>query len=1148
MAWGMQDGQSVLAIADTDAVVIWNPVGGQQSKWPFTRGIERLAWGKGDSSDVLAVASAQDVWWLHPGDPIKRVGTQELDDNRAAVAVTVPRSVAEKMPLTSRSEAHSGSVRAMAWGWLDGHEVLAIADDSAVHIWTPRDNEIVVSHTATGVEFLAWGKAGKSPLLAIACNNGAVRIWDPQREKELAVYEWHPEFPQAVAWGQLRDREVLATSGKDGLIRIVDPVDGQEVVAQAGLGFRLAWGYVRDKPILAFADLSGALWLWEDPLAGGKPTELVGGTGGSMPAIEHMAWGQVGDHAVLAYITSDRSVMLWDPAVGANPETILQAVASHARWMKPIAWGQFDSHPALAYCSVSGNLCVTELQLHQQIHHLPSYQSGFEAGEESRDLLGREKEARALAELICTKSARPPLAIGLFGDWGEGKSHFIHQISDQVGTFKGDWVHRAVRQVHFNAWHYAETDLWASLVAELFEQLSQQESDPGQAQRQQSRLTAELVKRRKLQERLVAARSRYDKLHEELESSRRDVPQDLEIRLKESFGDQTAQIAKTSIGTANAAVQAAQVAISVARQVIRALFNWWWLVLLAVGFLTAALVLVRLALQSSSFASLLASVTAFTLGIVAAAKPVREAWKASTEFRRTAASAAAKLRHWNSERLSALQTAHDVAAAEVQALEADLRDLTAAGQLAGLVSHLSQEGSYRSRLGVMTRIREDFQAMARLLASATDEAAHDLDEVDSAGDRLPKIDRIVLYIDDLDRCPPKRVIAVLEAVHLLLAVPLFVVVVAVDPRWLLRSLTVHYHELLAPLVGLDVGAAAGTEGDGHAIPASSPVTLERDVDVLWSSTPIHYLEKIFQVPLTLAPLTPTGYSEMVMRLTNTPAEAQPHVASPAHPAPSGNARVAADSRTEDPPTPLEDVVRAELPAASPASNEARQDEANLPTPTIVEGADPLAFSDDERRLLSMLGPGLIATPRSIKRLINSYGLLRAFRWEERQQDLGPYTDPKTGQEWYPYRAAMVLLATLIGFPGESPALFRTLYTAPAQGTPKDWSEFVSQLQPRQSNNVWANACGDGWTTSEVYRWTALAAALQQLSEAVRDKASGLPPLELPQALKAWAEWVVPVGRLSFATGHVVSELEHHPTVNQVLSMTLKHQRTAHRAT
>jgi hypothetical protein len=33
----------------------------------------------------------------------------------------------------------------------------------------------------------------------------------------------------------------------------------------------------------------------------------------------------------------------------------------------------------------------------------------------------------------------------------------------------------------------------------------------------------------------------------------------------------------------------------------------------------------------------------------------------------------------------------------------------------------------------------------------------------------PPLQRIVLYVDDLDRCPPRRVVEVLTAVHLMLA-------------------------------------------------------------------------------------------------------------------------------------------------------------------------------------------------------------------------------------------------------------------------------------------------------------------------------------------------------------------------------------------
>ena len=157
------------------------------------------------------------------------------------------------------------------------------------------------------------------------------------------------------------------------------------------------------------------------------------------------------------------------------------------------------------------------------VPRLPSYRSDATA---PVDELSRAGDAVALAELVTAVTAKPPLAVGLFGDWGEGKSHFLELLQQQVAaTARPDnlLAHSAVRQVRFNAWHYAETDLWASLVAELFAQLAAApDGDLGAEQRRQSRLAADLVAERGLRERLQAARDRRDELQEALRKAERD--------------------------------------------------------------------------------------------------------------------------------------------------------------------------------------------------------------------------------------------------------------------------------------------------------------------------------------------------------------------------------------------------------------------------------------------------------------------------------------------------------------------------------------------------------------------------------------------------------------------------------------------------
>jgi hypothetical protein len=90
------------------------------------------------------------------------------------------------------------------------------------------------------------------------------------------------------------------------------------------------------------------------------------------------------------------------------------------------------------------------------------------------DRLGFKRDVEVLSALLAYQDLEPPLSIGLFGNWGSGKSFFMEQMKKELEMLQGtdEYCSRIV-QISFNAWHYIDSEnLWASLVAEIFEQLA----------------------------------------------------------------------------------------------------------------------------------------------------------------------------------------------------------------------------------------------------------------------------------------------------------------------------------------------------------------------------------------------------------------------------------------------------------------------------------------------------------------------------------------------------------------------------------------------------------------------------------------------------------------------------------------------------
>lgn len=600
------------------------------------------------------------------------------------------------------------------------------------------------------------------------------------------------------------------------------------------------------------------------------------------------------------------------------------------------------------------------------------------------DPLGSGIDARALADLILLESARPPLAIGLFGSWGSGKSTLMcrlreeirRQIKDvQEGKEPPDTTSdtkrvRNVAQLEFNAWSYADSqNLWASLTAEIFEQLK---AGGGKAMSRArgEELVDEVARKLAQQEgETEAARQSAKGIQQALDGLMKDArTKSLEAEATQLHAVTIAELV-TGDGTAfenrlKQALPAGDDAIAMnvhgrglgrAWWLAKRMYPWWLrlalaaLILLIVG----VVVLIRWPQWREWWTMAVTIAAPLVSTLLLFGKPILDALRTAGRYDELVHIRRARL----TQEMALLQRQIDDKKTELHRAkqEEEERASKAAslaetkGQPARLLQYLLSESadiqSIKQQVGLMATVRRCFETLNALVihgrtwkgtgkpALAVPRASAKALKRKGPGVEAKvadePIDRIILYIDDLDRCSAEQVNRVLDAVHLLLAFQCFVVIVAIDARWVRRSLLLNHPQF-------------------HKIEGEQ-------VDEPGQPSPSDYLEKIFQIPFWVRPLEPqpgstaSPYSLYLEDLVGETANA-PEPLSKTAENPSGRKT---DSGTFKP-----------VPPKAPVDAERTRPER-------------VRLTDAERDLLNQLGPLAAKSPRAVKRLVNIYRLIRA---------------------------------------------------------------------------------------------------------------------------------------------------------------------------
>jgi uncharacterized protein YgiM (DUF1202 family) len=731
------------------------------------------------------------------------------------------------------------------------------------------------------------------------------------------------------------------------------------------------------------------------------------------------------------------------------------------------------------------------------------------------DFINIEAEVEAFARLVTSWKIEPPLAVAVFGEWGSGKSFFMNNVKKKIINitrsaqieYKDEKVSycRHVVHIDFNAWHYVETNLWASLVDHIFTELNsaltqriEKENEGATVEALFERLETVKQLKQEAQAELNEAEIVRDRAQEELQETRAycenkgwdlsklkavniwnlvsDVMSD-ELQKKDSDLKQSLDEVKEKLGWEGISdsAQNLQKAIEETQSVVgrfRMLYfsiangsngvrNFAFLAAIVIiipvaGFELAEWVTQYISLKMPELAKYTTSVGGLLTGLAAwfrinssqmndifkklnnAKKWIDKNIDLKTQEHAKSIAQAESAMNTEQERVDAAEERLAEAEKAVHDAEKALRDGTAAGRLQSFIKERAINKDYTKHLGIITMIRKDFQAMADLMRKHREEMRIPGVEavIEDEQEPIPYFDRIILYIDDLDRCPPELVVDVLQAIHLLLAFDLFVVFVAVDARWVSRSLHQKYPYLL------DEESMLQKHGTNGKIDTTNKLTQTRGNE----ASTHDYLEKIFQVPFWVRPMDIEACENLVTGLLKdeipeTDIEDKTEESDETSEQGIQSEGVEDQEQEDEAEGENEEIGKLdetpELGVEGEGTEEQEQEDETEDEEIEEEPIDlhreQLIVEDEEFNFIKTLTPYIGRSPRRVKRFVNIYRVIKAGLPEEYEEE---FKEPG-------FRVVLVLLGLTTGAPTLASKVFTELLQKKKLGR---LSTFMKQIE------------------------------------------------------------------------------------------------------
>jgi predicted KAP-like P-loop ATPase len=674
---------------------------------------------------------------------------------------------------------------------------------------------------------------------------------------------------------------------------------------------------------------------------------------------------------------------------------------------------------------------------------------------QGEDRLNVKLEINALTNLLMLRDLKPPLAVGILGGWGSGKSFCLYLMKQRINEIRSKALTEAqawgntdqlspyvghIYQIEFDAWTYAKSNLWASLMQKIFLELNRQisleqkleaanvdllkggqiwkalnnMSDENRRQILESNLTPDVFKswedidnsqkissvlwerlERLQQDDIKKLRDEQESLFEK-QNELNKIQIAIEVKVDQRIRQDSRALLWKPLSEDLSKIMGKTFKIFQSRLIdkddadkvkilLEELEPDFWHNLLKTSrnnlritllFIASLILLIAspwLLTQLNSFlitsvlpetiSSIIRRMLAFLIkspAIVLGISFLQTIWNGWKRYRKQVKQVLESYKKnvvaQQEELIKSRQAFIEIEKSKdtelvlleekvrrqqlhVQQVQHRISIATTYSSLNDLIDARFRTDPYSEQLGLIQQVKGDIEQLTDRLVIQNDDPDHVKEKKLELFHRGPA--RVVLYIDDLDRCPPNKVVEVLEAVQLLVKTSLFIVVLSIDDRYIARALEEVYKGVLKRR-----GKPSG----------------------------IDYLEKIVQITYRMRSISPSNvknYLDFQMKIEDDD-QVLGGATSSQFSEDSNKDHDIEELRTTTVAPPLGTTQKPTNPGLSnpieiPKTND-----------TITE---VIKFSRSESELLESSCKHVDLSPRTAKRLINTYKIIKII-WSQ----------------------------------------------------------------------------------------------------------------------------------------------------------------------